>query len=144
MPKQYRPSESERFWAKVDKTDTCWLWTAAKSPAGYGYFRVGGRAGQYVIAHRYAYTATTGQIPEGLVLDHLCRVRQCVNPAHLEPVTQAENNRRARLTHCRRGHPYEGANVLLKSDGRRECKSCIADAARLRYLRKSAVHGQTL
>ena len=79
----------ERFWNKVNKTEGCWLWTAALSH-GYGRFGKGGAA------HRLAWEDRNGPIPEGLVLDHLCRVPRCVNPEHLEPVTHRENT----LTRC--------------------------------------------
>jgi HNH endonuclease len=83
-----RPTEAERFWAKVDKTESCWLWTGALAK-GYGQF--GGTRKQRIQAHRWAYQELVGSIPEGLELDHLCRVRRCVNPAHLEPVTHSVN-----------------------------------------------------
>ncbi len=82
-----------RFWAKVEKTDTCWLWTGSLNSAGYGGFSTGPTRD---LAHRWAYAHEVGPIPEGLDLDHLCRVKRCVNPAHLEAVTRAENLRRAR------------------------------------------------
>lgn len=84
---------AERFWSKVDRDggpDCCWPWLAARAN-GYGKFYVDGRM---VRAHRFAYELLVGPIPEGLVLDHLCAVTFCVNPAHLEPVTQRENARR--------------------------------------------------
>lgn len=90
-----RPSVEERFWSKVVEIDgdgSCWLWTAAKSGKGYGCVVIDRR--RYP-AHRVAYEMFVGPIPEGLEIDHLCRVRNCVNPAHLEPVTHAENVRRA-------------------------------------------------
>lgn len=76
------------FWSHVEKTDTCWLWTGRKEKAGYGKY-----CG--TVAHRWAYRELVGPIPAGLTLDHLCYVRHCVNPAHLEPVTLLENVRRA-------------------------------------------------
>jgi hypothetical protein len=85
---RYGPPLEERVWAKVEKTEGCWLWTAAISPNGYGKFMVSGRP---VNAHRLVYQLTVGPIPDGLDLDHLCRVRHCVNPDHLEPVTRSEN-----------------------------------------------------
>ena len=107
-----RPSIEERFWAKVDKDGpsavswtgdplpgNCWLWTGAASSLGYGKF-AGPSQGESDApwnVHRYAYTLLVGPIPDGLTIDHLCRVPACVNPDHLEPVTQIENNRRARL-----------------------------------------------
>lgn len=119
-----------RFWSKVDRTDTCWLWTASTDRSGYGQFRV---AGKTVLAHRFAYEAEAGPIPDGLQLDHLCRVRHCVNPAHLEAVTPAVNNLRApgcisninRLkTECPAGHPLSGTNLYVFPDGRRTCRIC--------------------
>lgn len=86
-----RVSAEVRFWAQVDKTQTCWLWTGSGTPTGYGQIGVNGRK-QYV--HRYAYELLVGPIPEGLTIDHLCRNPPCVNPSHMEPVTQAENTRR--------------------------------------------------
>lgn len=89
-PRASRPL-SERFWSKVEKTDSCWLWRGAAAGGGYGHLLVDGR---FVQAHRYAYETLIGPIPEGLELDHLCRVRRCVRPEHLEPVTRGENIRR--------------------------------------------------
>lgn len=90
-----RKTAEERFWAKVQKTDTCWLWTGGISGAGrgYGYFFDGERV---VRAHRWSYQQSIGAIPVGLVLDHLCHQTTCVRPEHLEAVTQAENVRRHR------------------------------------------------
>ena len=105
-----RPTTAERFWSKVDKDGPlpeyrpelgpCWIWTGARMPAGYGtfaevtYVASTGRS-KFVGAHRWAYVNTSGPIPDGMHIDHLCRVTSCVNPAHLETVTIAENNRRA-------------------------------------------------
>lgn len=84
----------ERFEAKYVVTPGgCWRWIGTRTPEGYGQIRVA--VGEVAYAHRVAYELLVGPIPEGLHIDHLCRVRACVNPAHLEPVTQAENNRRA-------------------------------------------------
>lgn len=90
-----RPSTPapQRFWRRVTKTDTCWLWTGWINHNGYGHFGVTNRL--TVKAHRYAYELTVGPIPAGLVLDHLCQTRACVNPDHLDPVTSQENQRRA-------------------------------------------------
>ena len=82
-------SPEDRFWVKVDKTGDCWLWTATKDSRGYGKFSLDGKA-RY--AHRVAYSWANGPIPEGFDLDHMCHVHACVNPDHLRPVTNAQNN----------------------------------------------------
>lgn len=83
-----------RLWSKVDKTGPggCWLWIGTINGAGYGTFRLNGET---IGAHRAVYEHVVGPIPAGLHIDHLCRVRNCVNPEHLEPVTPSENIRRA-------------------------------------------------
>lgn len=86
------PDNPERFWEKVKKTDGCWIWTASIYGKGYGKYTV---RGKHYAAHRYAYELIKGKIPDGMQLDHLCRNKLCVNPDHLEPVTNAENQRRA-------------------------------------------------
>jgi len=123
-----RPVE-ERFWEKVDRSGDCWLWTAYVGARGYAYIVTGGRVAP---AHRLAYEWLVGPIPEGLEIDHLCRVRHCVNPAHLEPVTHRENDLRgvgiaaqnARKTHCERGHPLSGDNIRIRKEGWRTCLFC--------------------
>ena len=119
----------DRFWAKVNKTATCWGWTACLNSNGYGMFKVAGRT---VCAHRFAYELLVGPIPEGLVTDHLCRNRSCVNPGHLEPVTNAVNVLRgvspqaanARKAACPQRHSYSGENLYLYPDGKRACREC--------------------
>lgn len=114
----------ERFWAKVERTESCWLWRAAVLKSGYGSFGVPGRGPVY--AHRFSYELNVGPIPGGLHIDHLCRVRTCVRPDHLEAVTQQENNRRefAAVTHCPAGHAYEGDNLYVDTTGGRRCRRC--------------------
>jgi hypothetical protein len=119
----------DRFFSKVEKTDTCWLWTGALR-RGYGDFSIGDHD---MRAHRFAYETFRGPIPDGLVIDHLCRVRNCVNPDHLEPVTDAENRRRGAnsylgvKTHCPAGHPMTPDNMGMKSSRTgpyRFCRIC--------------------
>lgn len=131
---------ADRFWAKVDVggPDDCWLWTAYKNKYGYGSFKPAHEASP-AMAHRWAYECVTRQpIPQGLVLDHLCGVRHCCNPHHLEPVTVAVNversslmesvrRRQAARTHCPHGHPYSPENTRMKkSRGTlvRVCRTC--------------------
>ena len=119
-----------RFWEKVEKAGDadCWTWTGAKKNLGYGNVRYLGRV---LAAHRVAYELLIGPIPDGLVLDHLCRNPRCVNPAHLEPVTQQANTLRgegraaqqAKRTHCPAGHPYSPENTYRLA-GRRYCRAC--------------------
>lgn len=125
----------ERFWGKVDKNGPlgCWLWMASLDPRGYGQFIVMRRDRGYPYrAHRFAWESLRGPIPEGLVLDHRCRTRNCVNPDHLEPVTNEENVQRgisitvinARKTHCIRGHAFTPENTYRPARGGRQCIAC--------------------
>ena len=138
----------ERFWPKVnfDSGGDCWIWTASINPKGYGQFRVGTKPdGRAVVihAHRFAYMDTVGSIPEGMELDHLCRVRACVNPMHLEPVTTRENQRRSPIsfvtikgsrTHCANGHEWTEENTYWYSsrggNPHRQCRQCKRDRRR--------------
>jgi hypothetical protein len=119
----------DRFWAKVKKTDTCWLWTACIHPQGYGVWSYDKRM---VKPHRFSYEIHKGIIPPGLVIDHLCRVRNCVNPEHLEAVTNKENilrgeglsGKNSRKTHCNDGHEFTPSNTYVNSNGERRCRIC--------------------
>ena len=131
---------------KVDSRG-CWLWQGGLTYQGYGRVYVNNRD---LRAHRFAYELLIGEVPEGLVLDHLCRVRNCVNPAHLEPVTDRVNALRgigpaaslAAATHCQRGHELSGNNLLLeprpnRSIGvQRRCRTCRRNAERNAYLKR--------
>lgn len=133
-------TSEERFWPNVQPTGFCWLWTAGQNGAGYGSFSFEGRDS---LAHRVAYELLVGPIPEGLVLDHLCRITLCVNPDHLDPVTQAVNMERGRvraakraITHCPSGHEYAGRNLYTPPAGGRYCRTCINERGRAYRARK--------
>jgi hypothetical protein len=119
-----------RFWAKVQKTEGCWEWLGARTKAeGYGVYRLNNRNH---VAHRVAYELNIGLIPEGMQIDHLCRNRLCVNPAHMEVVTNQVNQLRsngaggvnARRTHCAQGHEFTPENTYLNPRGDRNCRTC--------------------
>ena len=135
MKQRKRTPILERFMLHVmpEPFTGCWLWIAGTSNRGYGNLWDAGR-GLTVSAHRWAYEHWRGTIPEGLVIDHLCRVRRCVNPLHLRAVTIDENLKAAgsiaaaavlsAKTHCIRGHAFDEQNTGRRVSGARRCRAC--------------------
>jgi hypothetical protein len=140
------PRLPERFWAKAEPAESgCWRWTASLTAAGYGQIAL--RTATPIVAHKWAYLALVGEVPEGETLDHRCHTddstctggsdcqhRRCVNPAHLEPVARGENVRRGRRwmtppaeRSCVNGHPY-GANE--ENRGQSGCRICSVESSR--------------
>lgn len=125
-----------RFLSKVSADGNgCWRWRAGiAKKTGYAVFWINGKQS---LAHRYSYSQFVGPIPQGLTIDHLCRVRDCVNPAHLEAVTMRENTLRgltitaanAQKTLCKRGHPFTRRE---KKSGARVCGTCKRAGQRAR------------
>lgn len=121
----------QRLWDKVYVSPDCWEWFGPVHTKGYGLLKVDGATR---LAHRLSYEMLVGPIPEGLVIDHLCRVTHCVNPDHLEAVTQRENIRRGvnpaaasmSKEHCTAGHEFTPENTYVppKRPNRRQCKAC--------------------
>lgn len=133
-----REGLERRFWEKVDRSggpDSCWPWLAHVRPKGYGLF-------ESKSAHRIAYEFVVGVIPDDLHIDHLCRNTRCVNPKHLEPVTNAENRRRRAdaQTHCKYGHEFTPENTTVNRRGARVCRTCTRVQGTENYRRKHAPH----
>lgn len=147
MNKSYLSRRAERsVWSRLPQIvadyrltngeRTCWEWKRSLS-TGYGQIHVVGQ-GKRVYAHRVVWEMLNGPVPEGKELDHLCRNRCCINPAHLEPVTHSLNVRRsftppavnAKKTHCKRGHEFTPENVYSKPDGGRVCRRCELERSR--------------
>lgn len=136
-----RRDPKDRILAKIDvDANGCWLWQGTRRPDGYVQIRMPDEGLRY--AHRVSYEAFVGPIAEGMTLDHLCRVRHCVSPFHLEVVTHRENCLRgtgvsaiaAAKTHCPRGHEYD----TVGSKGERRCSTCLRDQKRA-YKRRQRV-----
>ena len=137
------PRLPQRFWDRVMPTlDDCWVWLGAVSHNGYGIFGCKGNRR----AHRHAYSALVGPVPADLDTDHLCRVRPCVNPAHIEPVTTRENTLRgdtipaknAAKTHCPQGHPLVDGNLCAWLLPWRSCLTCKHVDQHKSYLKRVA------
>lgn len=122
MEQARREELLERWWELVDDSSHgCWLWQGNLNHKGYGRFHIKHSS---VPAHVFGYEMIVGSIPEGLELDHICKVKDCVKPSHLEPVTGVVNVRRAN-THCRKGHLFTPENTYVTpSDGGRRCTIC--------------------
>ena len=139
------PTVTQKFWSLVNtngpvpeyrpELGPCWIWLGAMDRE-YGRFSTNGKGYR---AHRFAYELLKGPIPKGKVTDHLCRVRCCVNPGHIEPVTNKENLLRgvsfsavnARKTHCPKGHPFDERNTFHCRE-RRHCRACRREADDIR------------
>lgn len=149
--------EMQRFMDRVEKEPNagCWLWVGSINANGYGVFCQSARKdlpknNRTVFAHRYAYREIKGPVPDGLVIDHLCRIRNCVNPDHLEAVTNWENTKRGASfigknhlkTHCDSGHEFTVENTGRSKDGKRYCRACKRALAARKYAKKKvqAIH----
>ncbi len=138
-----------RKHVRIERPTDCHIWTGAVQSRGYGSFGFGAK-GKTVLAHRFAWEVAVGPIGPGLVIDHTCKNRLCVNPAHLETVNTRENNRRGdspsarngRRTHCVNGHAFTKANTLVRPDGRRACRACKIEDNRAAYWKRQALEAR--
>jgi hypothetical protein len=128
VPGRYTPLLT-RWSSRIEKTDGCWIWLGWKDAKQYGRIQHQNRK---LLAHRVGYELLVGPIPTGLTIDHLCRNTSCVNPAHLEPVSIAENLRRgaAVITHCPAGHEYNAKNTYVGHKNKRQCRACNRERMR--------------
>lgn len=132
------PANEAKFWARVQETDGCWEWGGRRTRQGYGHgsWHIDGKLVQ--LAHRVSYMLRVGPIPDGLVIDHLCRNPPCVRPDHLEPVLPYVNNVvrghhwRAERTVCDNGHEFTPENTYQRPDRpkQRQCRACMREAGR--------------
>lgn len=147
LPPSFAAGNEDAFWVRVCRGEGCWEWAGSKTAAGYGNLRLPSGANGY--AHRVSFELTRGPIPAGMVLDHLCRNRACVNPEHLEPVSQLENVRRGASAYgeikksCPRGHDMTDAtNVYTRPSGYKVCRHCAsAQNDKRRVARQGARRG---
>jgi hypothetical protein len=138
MERPTKEQVMERLRKRCDMSSGCWVIDGWLNAEGYGQFSVNNRCR---LAHRAVYELLVGAIPPGMQLDHLCRVRRCVNPAHLEPVTNRENSMRgtgfsalnAAKTHCPKGHAYSVTNTRVDKLGKRFCRACQREWWRARH-----------
>lgn len=134
-----------RFWSKVEKTARCWVWMGAQEKRDHGSYGLLRDRGKRVWAHRLSLKLHGREVPRGLVVDHLCRNTLCVNPAHLEAVTDKVNILRgtspcamnAKKTHCKHGHEFTAENTIVRGNGRR-CRVCHYADCEARRKRKNA------
>lgn len=141
MSRPERPLE-ERLFPRIDAEGPCWLWTGAISRNGYGVVQLGGRDAGTRAVHRVVWELLVGLIPRGLDLDHLCRVRHCCNPDHLEPVTRQANVARGAhgagvLRGFRCDHPETPENTIVTSR-QRTCRTCANESSRAYRARQKA------
>lgn len=149
----------DRFWSKVeepfDAHNDCWIWKGAcDKKSGYGKFKIGARHTPVVQAHRFSYVFFNGPIPERHEVHHNCENPPCVNPTHLEALTNAEHRLRSpqflvsisawrrAITHCPQGHLYDAENTYLNKKGTRQCKECKRRRFRDWYKRHKDYYSQ--
>lgn len=128
-------NDRRRITKKVERKGDCLIWTGYRGKLGYGYI---GYKGKAQLVHRFMYKQFVGEIPEGLVLDHVCRNRACIKISHLEPVTQMENVHRGKVmrrkkTHCANGHEWNVENVRIETTGYLKCRVCDRERQYARY-----------